>query len=65
MIEAISLDPKTVILKSDDEADISKIINFVVQQGRSEAVSSFLKFAAQNRVVDKNFKFTREECYDR
>ena len=65
MVEAISIDPKTVILKSDDEADMSKIINLVVQQGKSEAVSAFLKFAAQNRVIDKDFKFNREECYDR
>ena len=65
MIETISLDPKTVILKSDNEADISEIINLIIKRGKSEKAASFLKFASQNRIVDKNFKFNREECYDR
>ena len=65
MIETISLDPKTVILKSDNESDISEIINLIIKRGKSETAASFLKFASQNRIVDKNFKFNREECYDR
>ena len=65
MIETISLDPKTVILKSDNEADISEIINLIIKKDKNKKVASFLKFASQNRVVDKDFKFNREECYDR
>jgi hypothetical protein len=65
MLEAISLDPKTMIIKSDEETDFSEIIQFIIQKHKSEDVASFLKFAAQNRIVDKDFKFSRAECYDR
>ncbi|MDR0605950.1 MAG: hypothetical protein LBG80_16795 [Bacteroidales bacterium] len=65
MLEAISLDSKTMIIKSDEETDFSKIINFIIQKDKNKDIVSFLKFAAQNRIVDKGFKFNREECYDR
>jgi hypothetical protein len=65
MLEAISLDSKTMIIKSDEETDFSEIINFIIQKDKNKDIVSFLKFAAQNRIVDKGFKFNREECYDR
>jgi len=65
MIETISLDSKTVILKSDNETDIPEIIDLIIKRDKSKKVASFLKFASQNRIVDKNYKFNREECYDR
>jgi hypothetical protein len=65
MLEAISLDTKTMIIKSDEETDFSEIINFVIQKDKKKDAESFLKFAAQNRIVDEGFKFSREECYDR
>jgi hypothetical protein len=65
MIEAISLDPKTMIIKSDKETDFPEIINFIVQNDKSKDIESFFKFAAQNRIADKEFKFNRDECYDR
>jgi hypothetical protein len=65
MLEAISLDPKTMIIKSDEETDFSEIINFIVQKDKNKDIESFFKFAAQNRIADKEFKFNRDECYDR
>jgi uncharacterized protein YukJ len=65
MIETISLDSKTVILKSDNETDITEIINLIIKRDKNKKVASFLQFASQNRVVDKKFKFNRDECYDR
>jgi uncharacterized protein YukJ len=65
MLEAISLDPKTMIIKSDEETDFSEIIKFIIQKDKDKVVASFLKFAAQNRITDKGFKFSRDECYDR
>jgi hypothetical protein len=65
MLEAISLDSRTMIIKSDEETDFSEIINFVIQKDKNKDVASFLKFAAQNRIEDKGFKFNRDECYDR
>jgi hypothetical protein len=65
MLEAISLDTKTMILKSDEETDFSEIINFIIQKDKKKDIVDFLKFASRNRIEDKNFKFNREECYDR
>jgi hypothetical protein len=65
MLEAISLDSKTMIIKSDEETDFSEIINFVIQKDKNKDIASFLNFAAQNRIEDKEFKFNRDECYDR
>jgi hypothetical protein len=65
MLEAISLDRKTMIIKSDEETDFSEIIKFIIQKDKNKDVASFLQFAAQNRIVDNNFNFRRDECYDR
>ena len=65
MLEAISLDRKTLIIRSDVETDFSEIINFVIKKDKNKEISSFLKFAKENRKVDNNFIFNREECYDR
>jgi hypothetical protein len=65
MLEAISLDAKTMIIKSDEETDFSEIINFIIQKDKNKDIASFLNFAAENRIVDKEFKFNRDECYDR
>jgi len=65
MLEAISLDNRTMILKSDEETDFFEIINFIIQKDKKRDVESFLDFAARNRVTDTGFKFDRDGCYDR
>ena len=65
MLEAISLDRRTLIIRSDVETDFSEIINFVIKKDKNKDINSFLKFVEKNRKVDKKFKFNREECYDR
>ena len=34
-------------------------------QEREKLVNDFLRFAEINSITDSNFKFNREECYDR
>jgi hypothetical protein len=63
MLEAIALDQKTMIIRSDVETDFSEIINFVIKKDKNSDIVSFLKFAEANRKIDKDFKFNREECY--
>lgn len=65
MIEAISLDRKTMIIRSDEEAALAEIVNIVIKRNRHKDIKSFLQFAARNRRTENNFKFNREECYDR
>jgi len=65
MLEAISLDSKTIIIKSDKESDISDVIDFISKKDKRNNIDSFLKFASQNRVIEKGYKFSRDACYDR
>jgi hypothetical protein len=43
MIETIVLDAGTVILKSDNENDLSEIINRINRESRIENMEAFLK----------------------
>jgi hypothetical protein len=65
MLEVISLDAKTMIIKSDEETDFAEIINFITKKDKKKDIASFLEFAARNRIADREFKFNRDECYDR
>ena len=65
MLETISLDPRTIIIKADKATDLSDVLDFISKKGKRDSVDSFLKFAAQNRVIEKGYKFNRDDCYDR
>ena len=65
MLEAISLDAKTIIIRADKASDLSNVIDFISKKDKRANIDSFLKFASQNRVMEKGFKFNRDECYDR
>ena len=65
MVETITLDSKTMLVKSDNESDLSEILDFIVKKSKITEISSFLKFAEKNRIESKNYKFNRNDCYDR
>ena len=65
MYETLTLDSKTLIIKSDNEQELSDIIDFVSRRDKEKNIDSLLKFAAQNRKIVKNYKFNRLECYER
>jgi hypothetical protein len=61
----MTIDSKTLVIKADNENDIPEIIDYINQKDKSKNISSFLQFASENRIEAKNYKFNREECYDR
>ena len=65
MVEAISLDSKTIIIKSDNENDLAEVVDFVAKKNKRENINAFLEFAKKNRILAKGYKFNRDECYDR
>jgi len=65
MFETILLDTKTIIIKAEQESDLDDVIEFITQKGKRKAIDEFLKFASENRVLEKDFKFNRDDCYDR
>ncbi|MDR1493046.1 MAG: hypothetical protein LBT05_10035 [Planctomycetaceae bacterium] len=65
MFEIIYLDSKTVLIKSDNEQDLSDAVHLITQKEKTGAIDAFLKFASENRFVEKDYKFKRDDCYDR
>lgn len=65
MGQVVQLDATTILIKSDNENDLTEIIDFVSQKDKIRRVHSFLDFASQNKVLSENYRFNREECYDR
>ena len=65
MVETITLDSKTMLVKTDNESDLSEIMNFIAKKSIITEIDSFLKFAEENRIDSNNFKFNRNDCYDR
>jgi hypothetical protein len=64
MLEAVSLAPKAVILKPDENTDFAEIANFIIENNKTKDAAAFPGFAARNRITDREFKFNRDECYD-
>ena len=64
-MEAVALNSKTIIVKSDNENDISNVIDFIYQKDKENSIDMLLKFASKNRVIEKGYIFNRNECYER
>ena len=64
-MEAVSLNSKTIIVKSDNENDISDVIDFIYRRDKENSIDMLLKFASENRVIEKGYVFNRNECYER
>jgi hypothetical protein len=65
MLQTISLDSKTVIIKADKESDLLDVINFIDKKERRKNIKDLLQFSAKNKFLPTDYKFNREECYDR
>jgi len=39
--------------------------NTPIANDKQESVDAFLNYASKNRKIEKEFKFNREQCYDR
>ena len=61
----MTLDSKTLIIKSDNEDDLPGIIDFINQKDKNKNINSFLNFASENRLETPDYKFNREDCYGR
>jgi hypothetical protein len=63
MYETMTIDSKTMIIKTDNEKELSEIIDFVSKKDKDNNLKSFLNFASSKRKVVKNYKFNRKDCY--
>ena len=65
MLEAITLDSRTMIVRAERESDMSELVDFISRKDKRDNINAFLEFASEQRVVDKEYKFNRDDCYDR
>ena len=65
MYETMALDSKTIVVKSDNERELSEIIDFISKKDKEMCIKSFLQFAAGKQKIAKDYKFNRAECYGR
>jgi hypothetical protein len=64
MYETMTLNPATIIIKSDDKHELSEIIAFITRKDKEQNMESLLKLASENRKRINNYKFNRDECYE-
>ena len=65
MGQVVQLDATTLLIKSDNANDLAEIIDFVSNKDKLDHVKSFLDFAAENRILGNDYRFHREDCYDK
>ena len=68
MYQATTLDSRTLLIKAEFEGDLTELLSYINQKTKikkKDLVNKFLDFAKNNYETDKNFKFDREECYER
>jgi hypothetical protein len=65
MYETMALDSNTLIVKSDNKKELSDIIEFISKKDKEKNLETLLNLASKNRKRVKNYRFNREECYDR
>jgi hypothetical protein len=65
MYEAMTLDANTIIIKSDNKKELSDVIEFISKKDKEKNMETLLKLASENRKRVKDYKFSREECYDK
>ena len=63
MYETMTIDSRTMIIKTDNEKELSEIIDFVSKRDKDNNLKLLLKFASSKRKAVKNYKFNREDCY--
>jgi hypothetical protein len=65
MYETMALDSNTIIIKSDSKKELSDIIEFILEKNNEKNMGELLRLASESRKRVKNYKFRREECYER
>jgi len=63
MYETMTIDSRTMIIKTDNEKELSEVIDFVSKKDKDTNLKSFLEFATSIRKPVPDFKFNREDCY--
>lgn len=65
MLEAVILDAKTMLIKTDTEQDMAEIIDFINLKDKKNAVDRLFALGRENNVIDQDYVFNRDDLYER
>jgi len=68
MYHATTLDSRTLIIKAEFEDDLIELLSYInkkTKMKKQNLVNQLLDFAKNNYETDKDFKFNRDECYEK
>jgi len=68
MYQTTALDSRTLLVRSEKESDLTELLHYITLTAtmkKQDLVNRFLDFAAHNYNTDPDFKFNRDECYER
>ena len=68
MYQATALDSHTLLIRTEIESDLIELLSYINQKTKTKKhnlVNRFLDFAKNNYETDKDFKFNRDECYEK
>ena len=63
MYETMAIDSRTIIVKTDNEKELSEIIDFVTKKDKDKNMKTFLDFVSTRRKIVKDYQFNRIDCY--
>ena len=65
MLQTVSLDARTLLIRAEHESELSAIYDYLSIQDRKKNIKDFLDFVESKQVFTGDFKFNRDECYER
>ena len=68
MYRTTTLDSRTLLIKTEFEDDLTELLLYINQKTKNkkqDLVNQLLDFAKKHYETDKNFKFNRDECYEK
>ena len=64
-MEVITVDARTIMIKSDNENDLAEVIQFIEQKKKNDEVDKLVQSMTKNKASDKAPVFNRNGYYDR
>jgi hypothetical protein len=68
MYQTTASNSRILLVRSENESDLTELLHYInekIKMKKQDLVNHFLDFAAHNYNLDPDFKFNRDECYER
>lgn len=65
MLQTVSIDSKTLLIKADVESELSHLFDYLSKIEKENKLKKLFDFADRHFKQIADFKFNREDCYNR